>query len=135
VQKCPVNTGDFATFPFLLSPPYFVRGRDISWLPTNARGEAKHPATARRVLAIWPNVFLDASSVRFGLTSRHKGMKSKTNQIKPVFAPETEFQVETLTLLHSDQETEDPGFTSKLDLSMESEFVSWPRHPFSALND
>jgi hypothetical protein len=62
-------------------------------------------------------------------------MNSKTNHIKPAFAPETEFQVETLTILHSDQTSEDPASSGSLDLSMESEAVSWPRHPFSALND
>jgi hypothetical protein len=62
-------------------------------------------------------------------------MKSKTNHIKPAFAPETEFHVETLTILHSDQTTEDPASSGNLDLCMESGFDSWPRHPFSALND
>jgi hypothetical protein len=62
-------------------------------------------------------------------------MNSKTNHIKPAFAPETEFQVEMLTIFHSDQTIEAPGSTGSLDLFMESEFVSWPGHPFSALND
>jgi hypothetical protein len=61
-------------------------------------------------------------------------MNSKTNHIKPAFAPETEFQVETLTILHSDQTTEDPASSGSLDLRMESQFALWPRHPFSALN-
>jgi hypothetical protein len=62
-------------------------------------------------------------------------MESKPNHIKPTFAPEIEFQVETLSILLSDQTTEDPASTGSLDLRMESEFGSWPRHPFSALND
>jgi hypothetical protein len=62
-------------------------------------------------------------------------MNSKTNLIKPAFAPETEFQVQALTILNSEQTREDPASPGSLDLAMEREFVSWPGHPFSALND
>jgi hypothetical protein len=62
-------------------------------------------------------------------------MNSTTNHIKPAFAPETEFQVETLTILHSDQITQDLAVSGHLDLSMETEFVVSQRHPYSALND
>jgi len=62
-------------------------------------------------------------------------MNSKTNHIKPAFAPETKFQVETLTILHSDQTTDDSEPLGSLDFGMASEFVLWPRDPLSALND
>lgn len=64
-------------------------------------------------------------------------MNSKINHIKPAFAPETEFLVETLTLLTLSgyQPLEDSVCSENLDLSAESDFVSCPRRPFSALND
>ena len=79
--------------------------------------------------------FIDASSVRIGLAQRHKGMNSKLNHIKPAFAPETEFQVETLAILPEDQTAGEPVPTGRLDLSKESEFFSWPGNSFSAFND
>jgi hypothetical protein len=62
-------------------------------------------------------------------------MNSKLNHIKPAFAPETEFQIEALTILPGDKTPEDSAPSRSFDLSAESEFVSWPRNPFSALND
>jgi hypothetical protein len=79
--------------------------------------------------------FLDASAVRFRVAQRQTRVNSKPQHIKPAFAPETEFQVEPLTILHSEQTSEAPVSSGALDLSMESEFVSWPGRPFSALND
>ena len=49
-------------------------------------------------------------------------MKSKPNYNKPAFAPETEFQVETLTLLSDDKLAEDCTPLRNLHLSTESEF-------------
>jgi hypothetical protein len=57
----------------------------------------------------------ESTLVRFGIAQRHKRMNSKPNYIKPAFAPETEFQVETLTIIPRDQTTEDPVRSGSLD--------------------
>jgi hypothetical protein len=62
-------------------------------------------------------------------------MNSKPNYIKPAFAPETEFEIQALITLPGDRTTDDSVPTRSLELSIDSEFVSWPRNPFSALND
>jgi len=62
-------------------------------------------------------------------------MNAKPNQIKPVFAPETEFEVQALTNLSENRTTEAPGPTEFLDLSSEIEFRSFPTISCSALND
>jgi hypothetical protein len=78
---------------------------------------------------------IGASFVRFGIAQRHKRVNSKPNRIKPAFAPETEFQVETLTIVPEDQADEDPVCSENLDLCTQTEFTSWPRNSWSALND
>jgi len=81
------------------------------------------------------NAFLEASSVRFDFAQRHKGMNSITNHIKPAFAPETEFEVQTLIIMPGDQATGDSVPSESLDLCTQNEFDSWSRSAFSALND
>jgi hypothetical protein len=62
-------------------------------------------------------------------------MNAKSNHIKPVFAPETEFQVQALTILSEDRSTEAQDPAELLDLSSEIEFRSFPTISCSALND
>jgi hypothetical protein len=62
-------------------------------------------------------------------------MNSKTNHIKPAFAPEIEFHVETLTMLSGNRADEDSTPPGDLHLSTQNETDSWPTNSFSALND
>jgi hypothetical protein len=62
-------------------------------------------------------------------------MNAKSNHIKPMFAPETEFQVQALTILLEGQSTESLDLTEMLDLPSDKEFGPWPTSSFSALND
>lgn len=74
-------------------------------------------------------------SVRFAIAQRHTRMNSRPNYIKPAFAPETEFEVQALIALPADEAIEDSAPTRSFDSSTETEFGSWPRRPFSPLND
>lgn len=75
------------------------------------------------------------ASVRLRTALRHIGMNLKLNHIKPAFAPETEFEVETLTLLIGEDAVENSPSSENLDSHRPGEFIAWPRIPFSALND
>jgi hypothetical protein len=62
-------------------------------------------------------------------------MKAKPNQIKLVFAPETEFQVHALTIPSEGRPAEEQNPAELLNLSSEIEFRSFPAISSSALND
>jgi hypothetical protein len=62
-------------------------------------------------------------------------MNSKSNQIELVFAPETEFQVQTLIILSEDRIIEALEPTNNLNLWKEIEFLSRPSLSCSGPND
>ncbi len=62
-------------------------------------------------------------------------MNTKLNHIKPTFAPETEFPVETLTILPAQLIAEDLVSLGRSEGCIVSAFLSSREHTFSPLND